>query len=195
MIRALLKVVVGIAFRYRPEGQQKVPALGPVILAGNHSTGWDPIFIACALKRQVSYMAKVELFEIPVFGSLLHMISVFPVKRGTVDRFAVRKSLEILGAGGALGIFPAGTRRRDGSEHKGLPGAAYFAAKTGATVLPVGVKVHEGFRPEVNVRFGDPLDLGKAEGRIDSATLDVRTAVVMSAIKQLAGRRADGGVA
>lgn len=145
-------------------GLENVPAEGGAIVAGNHTTWFDPVAIAVAIKRPVHFMAKAELFSIPVFGWLIRKAYVFPVKRGLADRDAIRTAQERVGNGHLLGIFPEGTRNRS-DEGELLPlqgGAAMISLKTGIPIIPVvvtGVKPMR-FRRSIKVVIGSPIILG-----------------------------------
>jgi 1-acyl-sn-glycerol-3-phosphate acyltransferase len=119
------------------QGLENVPAEGPVILAVNHQSLWDPLVAGCSLPRHVSFMAKEELFSIPVIGKISYMLGAFPVKRGQGDMNAIRHSLAILKQGGVLGLFPEGTRSKNGEVQKGHPGMVLLMEKSKATVVPV----------------------------------------------------------
>ncbi|WP_216323983.1 lysophospholipid acyltransferase family protein [Deinococcus aestuarii] len=134
-------------------GREHVPPPGtPLIVAGNHRTGFDPFLIASSLPpgRYMQFMAKKELF-VPVIGPIIRAGGSFPVDRSANDLGAVRTSLRVLQAGGTLGIFPEGTR--GGGELQG--GVALLALKGKAPVLPVGLS-RVGRR--WIVRFGEPVD-------------------------------------
>ncbi|HBQ87678.1 MAG TPA: 1-acyl-sn-glycerol-3-phosphate acyltransferase, partial [Syntrophomonas sp.] len=88
------------------EGVRNLPAQGPVIIAANHVSNWDPVLVGISFKRPVHFIAKAELFTNPVLGKLLTGLNAFPVKRGTPDRRAIRQALDILDMGEVLGIFP-----------------------------------------------------------------------------------------
>ncbi|TGE34323.1 lysophospholipid acyltransferase family protein [Desulfosporosinus sp. Sb-LF] len=124
---------------WKVKGAENLPTEGPVILAINHVSLWDPVVAACSLSRQVSFMAKEELFRIPVLGRIFSKVGAFPVKRGQGDMSAIRKSLEILKEGRVLGLFPEGTRSQTGEIQKGLPGMVVLMEKSKATVVPVKV--------------------------------------------------------
>ena len=121
------------------QGVENMPAEGPVILAINHISIWDPLVAASSLPRQVSFMAKEELFSIPVLGEILSKLGAFPVKRGQGDINAIRQSLAILKEGRVLGLFPEGTRSKTGKIQKGLPGMVLLMEKSKASVVPVKV--------------------------------------------------------
>ncbi|MHB8074932.1 lysophospholipid acyltransferase family protein [Desulfosporosinus fructosivorans] len=121
------------------QGVENIPAEGPVILAINHQSIWDPLVAASSLPRKVSFMAKEELFSIPVLGKVFSKLGAFPVKRGQGDMNAIRQSLAILKEGSVLGLFPEGTRSKNGEIQKGLPGMVLLMEKSKATVVPVKV--------------------------------------------------------
>lgn len=121
------------------QGVENMPAEGPVILAINHQSIWDPLVVASSLPRKVSFMAKEELFSIPVLGKIFSKLGAFPVKRGQVDMNAIRQSLAILKEGRVLGLFPEGTRSKTGEIQKGLPGMVLLMEKSKASVVPIKV--------------------------------------------------------
>ena len=119
------------------QGLENMPDEGPVILAINHISLWDPLVAASSLPRKVSFMAKEELFSIPVLGKIFSKLGAFPVKRGRGDMNAIRQSLTILKEGGVLGLFPEGTRSKNGEIQKGLPGMILLMEKSKASVVPI----------------------------------------------------------
>lgn len=119
------------------QGMENMPAEGPVILAINHLSIWDPLVAASSLQRKVSFMAKEELFSIPVLGKIFSKLGAFPVKRGQGDMNAIRQSLAILKEGRVLGLFPEGTRSKTGEIQKGLPGMVLLMEKSKASVVPI----------------------------------------------------------
>ena len=121
------------------QGVENMPAEGPVILAINHQSIWDPLVVASSLPRKVSFMAKEELFSIPVLGKIFSKLGAFPVKRGKGDMNAIRQSLAILKEGRVLGLFPEGTRSKTGEIQKGLPGMVLLMEKSKASVVPIKV--------------------------------------------------------
>jgi 1-acyl-sn-glycerol-3-phosphate acyltransferase len=159
--RALGRVYLKIFYRLDVKGVEKIPATGPVVLAANHVHNLDPIMIGCSIDRVVHYMAKNELFRCGCFAKVLSWLKAFPVKRGSNDRIALKKAIEILSEGKVLGIFPEGERRRDIIVGKGLPGAGFVALKTNATIVPIGiVSEFKLFKPVI-LNFGDPISLEK----------------------------------
>ena len=122
---------------WKIQGMENMPTEGPVILVINHRSIWDPIVAGSSLPRKVSFMAKEELFSIPILGGIFSKLGAFPVKRGKGDINAIRQSLGILKEGRVLGLFPEGTRSKNGEIQKGLPGMVLLMEKSKATVVPI----------------------------------------------------------
>lgn len=183
------KGVVGpllrILYRIRVEGLENLPAEGGVILCGNHFHAFDPVMMGIASPRPISFMAKQELFTMPLIRHLVQGLGAFPVKRGQPDRAALKHSVDLLQAGGCFGIFPEGTRNRSGKLRRAEPGTAYLAVKSGAPVIPVGISsTYRLFSPVV-IRFGRPVDLEYVqEGKVSSAGLEAAGRAIMDAIAQ-----------
>jgi 1-acyl-sn-glycerol-3-phosphate acyltransferase len=146
-------------------GRSKVPMKGPVIIACNHLSQLDPPAVACATKRHVRFMAKQELFK-GFFAKMIYSMGAYPVKRGTSDTEAIRKTLDILESGQALLLFPEGTRG-DG-KHLGPMGrgAALLAKRSGAWIVPTAINGTQFMLPRgakrirrgrVKVAFGTPF--------------------------------------
>lgn len=183
-----------VAFRMRVEGRGHEPPNGPLIVAGNHASAIDPPLVGCVLHRRASYMAKQELFSIPVLGAWLRSVGVFPVKRGQPDRRAIRHSLQVLDRGEVLVMFPEGTRSEDGRLRDPEPGAALIALRTGAPVLPVAVVGSHKILPksarwprftQVVVRIGAPLSIPRIDGRLEHDVLEEWGRRIMDAIGRL----------
>ena len=171
VIRALLGFPARLLFRVRRIGRKNEPKRedGPYLVCANHQTVLDVVFIAASLKRQQPhFMAKAELFKVPVLGWLVRKLGAFPVSRGKGDVGAVKHSIALLKNGRSVGMFPQGTRcpEQDPRECKIKFGAGLIAAHTGATVLPVFIKMkHQKWRflRRVTVIFGEPIPFEKFE--------------------------------
>lgn len=163
ILRVVFTLLFGIVFRTKTYGKENLPAEGPVILAANHLSNWDPPLLATFIPRPVSYMAKIELFEHPIFGAAIRSCHAFPVKRGAADRGAIKAALQVLKMGHVLGLFPEGTRSRDGHQHKAEAGVGLIAAMSGAPVVPaciIGtdhILQNGGFLPKLRVAYGKPM--------------------------------------
>lgn len=183
----LLRVMFVTVFRTRAFGVDNIPRDGALIMACNHLSYLDPPAL-CFSPRRISFMAKKELFEIPVLGPLIRAVGAYPVDRQGSARSAIKRSLAVLQDGGTVGIFPEGTRNLDGGIQP-QTGVALLAALSGAPVLPVCVL--GGNRAlrlgnKMKVAFGKPISMpdGRKATRDDLAKF---TQEIMSAIQALAG--------
>ncbi|MDR1192770.1 MAG: 1-acyl-sn-glycerol-3-phosphate acyltransferase [Peptococcaceae bacterium] len=152
----------------------KIPTRGPVILIANHVSMWDPVYLYCFVRRRAYFMAKSELFDIPVIGWLLRRIRAFPVKRNTVDRGALRRASAILAANGFLVVFPEGTRGKGEELLEFKDGAALLAHRDGVAVVPLGISGTARSFPKslggrVRILCGSPMPLAEFQGRKASA--------------------------
>jgi 1-acyl-sn-glycerol-3-phosphate acyltransferase len=167
----VVKPLMRTWFRIRLEGQEHVPAVGPVILASNHRSNMDPVLLASALERPVAFMAKAELFVGPL-GWIMRWIGQFPVRRGGIDREALRQTDAVLARGSMLGLFPEGTRGH-GTFSAVHPGLAYIVVRQRCPVLPVVISGTERvrrrfgwlpFASPVRIVIGPPIDLPQSSG-------------------------------
>jgi 1-acyl-sn-glycerol-3-phosphate acyltransferase len=165
----VVKPLMRVWFRMRVEGGENVPDKGPVILASNHRSNMDPVLLASALKRPVAFMAKAELFVGPL-GWIMRWIGQFPVRRGGIDREALRRTDAVLARGSMLGLFPEGTRG-DGRFSAVHPGLAYIVVRQRCPVLPVAIFGTERvrrrfgwlpFASPVRIVIGPAIDLPQA---------------------------------
>lgn len=169
MACALVRGLLGFYFYWlkglKCEGREHIPPEGAVIIAPNHKSNFDPPAIGLCSPRVIHYMAKEELFKNPLFGAAIRYFGAFPVKRGRVDRAAIRQAMTELRAGEPLGIFPEGTRthgNRIGPFHDGM---ASLALMTGTPVLPVAVIGTEHLPKKdgpLAVIFGEVIPVEKA---------------------------------
>jgi len=168
-LHRVLPPLLGRFFRMSVAGQEHIPARGPVVLASNHHSNLDPFFLGVSCPRQIHFMAKAEIWRVPLVGRLVTMLGSFPVHRGGADRQAVKQALRILQQGGLLGIFPEGRRQPEDAFGEPQPGVGLFALREGVVTIPVALRgtgrVFQGGRPHlprVSVTFGPPVvaDLG-----------------------------------
>jgi 1-acyl-sn-glycerol-3-phosphate acyltransferase len=184
-----VRIALSLVFRFDIRGLEHV-GTGPVIVAGNHISGFDPPVVGILLPRQAWYMAKVELFEIPGLAWLIRQLHAYPVRRGRPDRGAIRVTQRILQAGGAVIMFPEGHRSPTGELQDPRRGVAFMARMTRARVIPVGLV--GPYRPfgRVSVWFGPALTIGRDE------PLEEFGQRLMTAIAgQIAAIRESGGLA
>lgn len=159
-LRALFHFIFRTVFRLQVIGKENVPEGVPVVLCANHTSNFDPPLLGSPLVgRRVHYMAKAELFDVPVLGWVLPRICAFPVKRGGVSKESIRLSLQLLKENKMIGIFPEGTRNN--AEGMGKKGAAMLALKSGATVVPAAiVGNYKPFR-QMKLVYGKPVDISE----------------------------------
>lgn len=150
----------------RVYGADRVPTQGPLVIVSNHASYFDPPLLSSSVRRPVAYMAKEELFQVPVLNRLIQLYGAYPVKRGAADRSALRSALTALAQGWAVGVFLEGTRTPDGRIPSPKLGAAMIAAKAQAPLLPVSLWGTENILKEskklpqptpITIRIGEPL--------------------------------------
>lgn len=164
-IKAVLGPVVRLVFNLRFHGAENEPSQeeGPYVLVCNHISNTDPIFLCAGLKhQQPNYMAKKELFKVPLLSSLVRALGAFPVDRGGADVSAIKKTISYLKSGKCIGIFPQGHREQGKTpmEANLKTGAAMITVKAQATVLPCCIKTKDNkFRlfKRIDVYYGKPI--------------------------------------
>ncbi|MBU2693526.1 1-acyl-sn-glycerol-3-phosphate acyltransferase [Pimelobacter sp. 30-1] len=197
------------AWRPRIEGIENVPLTGPVLLASNHLSFADSVVIPIVAPRKVVFLAKAEYFTGSGLRGRLSKawfegLGMVPVDR-TDTRAALNSldvALDVLGRGDAFGIYPEGTRSRDGRLYRGRTGVAQLALTAGVPVVPVGLVGTADLQPvdarwprlaKVTVRFGTPLDFtGRFEGVAPGRARREATDEIMTAIQGLTGQEAAG---
>ncbi|MDQ0088137.1 1-acyl-sn-glycerol-3-phosphate acyltransferase [Paenibacillus anaericanus] len=180
--RGLLRVIYKFLFRLEASGLEHIPQEGGVLLASNHISLFDPPTIGILLDRKVHFMAKKELFDVFGLGWLITQLGAFPVKRGGVSKESIKNSLNILRSGKVMGIFPEGSRNDEGA---GKKGAASFALRTNAVVIPVAIIGNYKLFRKVRVIYGAPVDLSKVKDIPDSDPVELATQEIMSRIAEL----------
>ncbi|MET3696133.1 1-acyl-sn-glycerol-3-phosphate acyltransferase [Bacillus oleivorans] len=181
--KTLVAVLLFPAYRIQVIGKENIPKEGGVLLCSNHISNLDPPVVGITCPRPISFMAKAELFNSPLFGKILKKVHAFPVKRGMSDREALRMGLKSLKDGHVLGLFPEGTRSKTGELGKGLAGAGFFAMRTDAKVVPCAIIGDYKFWGRIKVIYGKPIDF--EEMREKKVSAEEATDHIMSAIKSL----------
>ncbi len=165
IIRTLLVIPAKLLFRVKVVGRRNEPkrAEGAYLVCGNHQTLLDAVFLCIALRRQQPhFMAKAELFRVPVIGRLVRWLGAYPVSRGKGDVGAIKRTIKLLQEGRSVGLFPQGTRcpGKDPRDCKVKNGAAMIASHAGAQILPVHIKMKDytwKFFRRVTVVIGEPI--------------------------------------
>ena len=200
ILKPLAVLLMRLYFRLEARGAEQVPQAGPLLLVSNHSSVLDPPLVGGASPRQLSFLAKAELFDIPLFGRLIRALNARPVRREGSDARALKTALKVLEEGRALLVFPEGTRGPEGVLREAKHGAGMLAVLSGAVVVPVlitgsGRALPRGAafpRPaKAVVRFGPPMRF-KTTGEGERETPEERkdayraaTDEMMRAIAQL----------
>ncbi len=199
-VKGVLTPVLHLSFRIRTEGTSHLPKRGPVILASNHRSFLDSIFLPLVVPRRVTFVAKAEYFDNPKTAWFFRGVGQIPIRRegGSASERALESAMEVLQAGGVFGIYPEGTRTRDGYLHRGHTGVARLALRCGAPIVPVGMIGTDEVQPvdvkmpklgrTVTIRFGEPLDCTRFGRRADDhMALRELTDELMYEIGQLSG--------
>ncbi len=199
-LKASLTPLLRVGFRVRIEGRENVPRRGPVIFAANHRSFLDSIFLPVAIGwRRLTFVAKAEYFEQRRTAWFFRAVGQIPIQRsgGSASDSALGAATAVLAAGRPFGIYPEGTRTRDGITHRGHTGVARLARATGAPIVPVGLigtdavqptdkKLPRFLRP-VTIRFGTPITPARYRDDPEGLALRALTDEVMFDIVQLCG--------
>jgi 1-acyl-sn-glycerol-3-phosphate acyltransferase len=165
-----------LLFRGRTTGNDNVPMDGALVVVANHGSHLDPPLLGHALGRPVAFMAKAELFRVPLLGSIIRACGAYPVSRGASDREAIRIATDRLLQGWATGVFIDGTRQDDGRVNAPQAGAALLAARAGVPLLPVAIiNSHRALGPgqssprmvPIHIRIGRPIPPPASRRRAD----------------------------
>ena len=157
-VRILICVVTGILFRIQVTGRENIPT-GHFVLVANHYKFWDPVIMARVFRRELHFMAKKELFQIPVVGALLRSVNAFPVNREANDLGAIRYSVSLTKEGKSLAIFPEGTRVKEKKRSNFKEGAALVASLVDAPILPVTIEGKYRFWGKLRVTIHQPIEI------------------------------------
>ena len=204
LTRNVVRPVARLVYRPDIQGTENIPPTGPVLLASNHLSFVDSLVIPLASPRKVVFLAKSEYFTgRGVRGALMRWIFTavgsVPIQRGTAGaaQEALDSALEILKDGLAFGIYPEGTRSRDGRLYRGRTGVAWLALTAGCPVVPVALSGTQDIQPvgtrvprirKITVRFGKPLDFSHLQGDKPGPARREATDAIMAAIHELSGQ-------
>ncbi len=199
-LKLVLTPLLRLGFRVQVEGREHVPRRGPVILAANHRSFLDSIFLPLAIgRRRMTFVAKAEYFEQRRTAWFFRAVGQIPIQRsgGSASESALDAATDVLRHGGAFGIYPEGTRTRDGLTHRGHTGVARLAQATGVPIVPVGLIGTEECQPtdarfprlfrRITVRFGEPIHPARYADDAEGLALRQLTDEVMFEIVQLCG--------
>lgn len=152
-----LKLLLKLFWRFKVYGIKNIPRYGPLIIASTHTSVADPPLLAASINRGLCFMAKEELFRIPIFGWLIKMLGAFPVRRGGIDFGAIRFARNLLARKKFLVIFPQGRRCKDFSDLK--RGVDFLSRISGVPVVPAVILNSEKMKcfKKVEVHFSSPI--------------------------------------
>jgi 1-acyl-sn-glycerol-3-phosphate acyltransferase len=145
--RSLARILLSLFGRASVHGAYRVPRSGGVLILANHRADVDPMLVQIACPRNIHFMGKSELFDIPVLGWVLRLLGVFPVKRGEPDRAALRLAVDLLKMGEPVCVFPEGQLTDTGRLQEIKPGVALIIRLAAVPAICVGLRETDGIMP------------------------------------------------
>ena len=181
IVRSVIRVYFIVVYRVRVLGRENLPKdkKEPLIFCGNHRTYNDPPLIVVTAKRHVRFLAKEELKKNPLFAFLGVVFGGIYVKRDSKDVSALKTTLKALKNGESIALFPEGTRNGIEKGEKAKDGAAFFAVRTGAKVIPVGIKGGEKPFKKMTIKYGKPMDFSnRSKDELDEITDEIMNKII-----------------
>jgi 1-acyl-sn-glycerol-3-phosphate acyltransferase len=190
----VIRPIMSGYFHFRIYGTENIPKEGGFIAVSNHASNVDPPMLSAGITRPLAFMAKEDLFRVPVLKQLISAYGAYPVKRGTGDRGAIRAAIHSIEQGWGVGVFLQGTRTKDGRVTEPKAGAALIAAKAQVPLIPMSINGTDKIFQE-NSKFPRPVEItihiGQAIAPPSSVTknnLNAVTQACTEAINQLHAR-------
>ncbi len=199
-IRTFLRFLIWLLTRTQVRGLENVPRHGPFIMVTNHLSAIDPPLCMAAMPARMTVFAADTHRHEFIAGPIMNAIGAIWVRRGEVDREALRAALEVLTSGGSMGIAPEGTRSKTGTLQEGKIGAAYLASRANVPLVPVAIAGTEiGLpalfklsRPRITFTIGPAFKLPESNGRPSRQELARDTEIIMRAIARMLPERYRG---
>ena len=193
ILRAVARFLLRLLTRTEIRGLENIPERGPCLIITNHLSAIDPPLILAVFPTPITVFAADTHRHEFLIGALMHHMGAILVKRGEVDRKALRGALQVLQEGGVIGIAPEGTRSRTGGLLKGRIGAAYLAAHANVPLVPIALAGTEAGlpslfrlgRPRITATIGPPFRLSDSAGRPTRQDLDAYTDIIMRTLASL----------
>lgn len=201
VVAGLISGLSSILFRPIVTGAENIPLEGPVLIAPIHRSNVDFAFTLFISPRKVFFMAKESVFRVPLLGPLLLHLGAFPVKRGSADRESTSLAEEVLRQGHALVLFPEGTRKEGLNVAPLHDGAMFVAARTGATIVPVGIGGSERAMPKgakfprparIRIVVGPPISPPTSEGRVSRSAITAKSEELREALERVFHQSLEG---
>ena len=186
IVRGAIYIWLKIYYRADIKGLENIPKDGALIFCGNHRSYLDPPLIVATAKRDMKFLAKEELYKNKFLAFLGWAFEAIPVKRDEKDVSAIKKSLKDLKEGKCIALFPEGTRNGLEKGEKVKDGVAFFAVRSGAKVVPCGIKGGTKEHHKITITYGKPLDYSQYKGTKDKEVLDKIANEIMEDIVKLA---------
>ena len=186
IIKNIFRVYFLLFNKITIKGYENIPEFGGIIICPNHIHWLDPVLIGTFIKREITYMAKAELFEIKIVSLALKGIHAFPVKRGTPDLSAIKNAFRSVKQGKVLGIFPEGTRSTDGMLLPAESGVALIAIKTNAPVIPIRIAGSYKIFRNITITIGKPVIFDNyKDKKLSSEEINDASQLIMMEIQKL----------
>ena len=181
IVRTAIRIYFAVVYRVKVIGTENIPKdkKQPLIYCGNHRTYKDPPLIVVTAKRHVRFLAKEELRKNPFLAFLGVVFDGIYVKRDSKDVTDLKTTLQALKNGESIALFPEGTRNGMEKGQKAKDGAAFFAVRTGAKVIPVGISGGEKPFKKMTIKYGEPMDFsGRSKDELDEITDEIMEKIV-----------------
>ena len=185
IVRGSIYIWCKVYYRAEIIGLENIPKEGPLIFCGNHRTYLDPPLMVATAKRDMKFLATEELYNNKFLAFLGWVFEAIPVKRDEKDVSAIKTSLKFLKSGQCIALFPEGTRNGLEKGEKVKDGVAFFAVRSGAKVVPCGIKGGTKENRKVTITYGMPLDYSEYKGTKDKEKLEEITEEIMDKIIEL----------
>jgi len=191
--RYLTRLILFLFTRWQVLGREHIPDKGPLLVVANHLNLADPPIMGCSINRQAMFLAKEELFRSRIQRYIVRNCGAFPIRRGGMNRDALRFAEQWFGRGKVLIVFPEGRRSMEAQLVDAFSGSALIAVRNRVPVLPVGIYGTERItgltwwlrRPEITVNIGHPFNLPSMDGKVTKEQLAAFTHSIMGRIAEL----------